>query len=74
MGSINCLRTLRGGAPQNKTRQINTEVEKTLANLNKQTNKGKMKNEKSMLIIKRTLHTTLAKKYEKENEWNGSLL
>lgn len=35
MGSINCLRTLRGGAPKNKTRQINTEVEKTLANLNK---------------------------------------
>lgn len=70
MGSINCLRTLRGGAPQNKTRQINTEVEKNLANLNKK----KKKNEKSMLIIKRTLHTTLAKKYEKENEWNGSLL
>lgn len=67
MGSINCLRTLRGGAPQNKTRQINTEVEKNLANLNKK-KKGKMKNEKSMLIIKRTLHTTLAKKYEKENE------
>lgn len=42
MGSINCLRTLRGGAPQNKTRQINTEVEKNLANLNK---KKKRQNE-----------------------------